>query len=272
MVSNATVEAMRRVGESLWQHMPIITGSLILLLVGWGIARIVGGWVRRLGERGLERVAARPVIGGSIDAGGALAAAPRLVGALVFWVVLLVFAAAAVEVVGLPVMTDLIGRIAAYLPNLVAAAVIGIAGLIGARAARAAVARAAENAGLSQAGATANAVHAVVLVIALVIAVQQLGVNGRILELTLAVTVGATLAAAALAFGLGARASVANIIGARYVSELFGIGQSVRIDDVEGTVAQLTTTAVVIDTTDGRVVVPASRFHEARWALLSKES
>jgi small-conductance mechanosensitive channel len=106
---------------------------------------------------------------------------------------------------------------------------------------------------------------------ALVIALEQLGVNGRVLELTLAVTVGSTLAAAALAFGLGARASVANIIAARYVAQLYRVGQRVRIDGLEGTVAQLTPTSVVVQTDDGRAAVPASRFQEVSSVLVSEE-
>jgi small-conductance mechanosensitive channel len=93
-----------------------------------------------------------------------------------------------------------------------------------------------------------------------------------VFELTLAVTVGSTLAAAALAFGLGARASVANIIAARYVAQFCRVGQAVRIDDVEGTVVQLTPTAVVVETPEGRAVVPAGRFHETSSVLLAGES
>ena len=75
-------------------------------------------------------------------------------------------------------------------------------------------------------------------------------------------TVGSALAAVALAFGLGARASVANLIAAHYVARMVTVGQDLMIDDIRGTVIELTPTAVVLKTELGRVVVPAQRFHD----------
>jgi small-conductance mechanosensitive channel len=268
----AILDALRDTLDTVREHLPAVAGALLLLLIGWGISWILGRIVRGFTERLLVRLERGGAVGDAIESSGGRTAAPKLIGGITFWIVLLLFVVAAVEVLGLPVMTDLLGRVAAYLPNLLVAAVIALGGVAGARIARAAVSRAAETAGLAQAGIIANAVHAVVLVMVMVIAVEQLGVRGRVFELTLAVTVGSTLAAAALAFGLGARASVANIIAARYVAQFCRVGQAVRIDDVEGTVVQLTPTAVVVETPEGRAVVPAGRFHETSSVLLAGES
>ena len=100
-------------------------------------------------------------------------------------------------------MTDLLGRIVTYLPNLVGAMLIISAGMIGAQIVRASVKTAAETAGIARSRVLAGASHAVVLVIASVIALEQLGVNGRILGLALIVIIGSAFAAAGLAFGLG---------------------------------------------------------------------
>lgn len=63
-----------------------------------------------------------------------------------------------------------------------------------------------------------------------------------------------------------------NFLGAgRYAARLYRIGQPVRIDGIEGTVVQLTPTAVVVDTGEGRAVVPAARFAEVCSVLLPEE-
>ena len=258
--------------EKVREYFPTVAGALALLLLGWGIAWVLGRASRGVTDRLLARLGGGAEVGDAIESSGARAVGPKLVGGLVFWLVLMLFVAAAVEVLGLPIMTDLLGQVAAYFPNLLAAVIIVFVGLVGARIARAAVAKAAAAADVTHADTIANAVHAVVLVMALVIALEQLGVNGRVLELTLAVTVGSTLAAAALAFGLGARTSVANIIAARYVAQLYRVGQEIRIDGVEGTVVELTSTSVVVRTDEGRAAVPASRFQETSSVLVSEEA
>jgi small-conductance mechanosensitive channel len=70
------------------------------------------------------------------------------------------------------------------------------------------------------------------------------------------------LGAFALAFGLGARAAVSNIIGAHYLRQTFEIGHVVRFGAIEGTVTAITSTAVIIRIPEGQVIVPAKQFSE----------
>jgi hypothetical protein len=155
-----------------------------------------------------------------------------LVAGFVFWLVLAVFCVAAVETLGLPVMTDLLGRFVAYLLNVLAAALVMLAGIIAGRVARAAGARAARAAGVAQSEAVAGLAHGTVVVVAVVIAIEQLGFSGRALELVVALVIGSGLLAAALAFGLGARGTVSNMVAGHYVGQLLRVGQAIRIDEV----------------------------------------
>ena len=247
--------------------LPQIAGALLLLAAGWLVGRLLQRWTHRVADRSLQRLSGAAAVGDAVDEGGLAGFAPILIGRLVFWLVIIAFATVAVEVVGLRITTDLLGRFLVFLPNLIGAAIIIIAGIVGARILRSVVATAAQGAGLAQWRLIAGATYAAILIMASVIALEQLGVNGRLLEIALAVIVGSTFAAAALAFGLGARTVTANLIAARYVASLLQVGQEIRIDDVRGAVVELTPTLVVIETADGRATVPASRFHEATTGL-----
>lgn len=253
-------------------HLPTIGAAVLLLVAGWVMASLGRRWSRGLAERLLDRLgAASSSIGKAVESSGARGNTPAIVATFVFWLILLVFLAAAVEILGLPVMTDLFGRLAAFAPNLLGAFLISLGGLIAAPVVRSAAMRAAEAGGVPQAQGIASVAEIAVIALASVIALGQLGVNGRVLELTIVVTVGSGLGAVALAFALGARASVANIIAAHYVARTFQIGQDLVIDDIRGTVLELTPTAVILRTRDGRVVVPAKRFHDTSTAILTRE-
>jgi len=251
------------------EHLPAIVGALLLIVIGWAAAKILSFFGRALSERVLDRLTTGEVIASALDTSGVRAVAPRLIGSFVFWIVLALFVVAAVEILGLPILTNLFGRLAAYLPNIVAAAALIVGGLAAARLARGAALRAAGLMQLEQqAQALAGFAHALVITIAVVMALEQLGLHGRVLELILAVTLGSVLAAAGLAFALGARTAVANIVAARYVTQLCRPGQEVRIDNVQGTVVEITSTAVIIESKEGRVLVPAARFHESSPVLI----
>jgi small-conductance mechanosensitive channel len=84
------------------------------------------------------------------------------------------------------------------------------------------------------------------------------------------VIVGTLLGGAALAFGLGARTAVGNIIGAHYVAQMYQVGQTVRVGEIEGRIVRTTAIAVVLDTPAGLVQVPARLFNEQPTTLISE--
>jgi hypothetical protein len=53
---------------------------------------------------------------------------------------------------------------------------------------------------------------------------------------------------------------VAQILAAHYVRELYDLGEQVRVDGVEGRIVRITQGGVILDSDEGRVVVPASTF------------
>ena len=89
-----------------------------------------------------------------------------------------------------------------------------------------------------------------------------------VLTAVLSVTLLAVLGAFALAFGLGARTAVSNIIGAHYLRQTFEVGQHVRFGETTGTIAAITATAVVIRASHGDVIVPAKHFSETVTTLM----
>lgn len=269
MSSADWLDAVRAVPSYVVAHLPAILGALVLLAVGWAVAKLLSWLGRILTDRLLARLARTRSLAAALDASGARAVTPGLVGAFVFWIVLIVFVVATVETIGLPILTDLFGRLAAYVPNIVAAAALIVGGLVASRLARGSVFRAATLMRLDhQAESLAGFSQGIILAVAAVMALEQLGLQGRVLELILAITVGSVLTAAGLAFALGARTAVANIVAARYVSQLVRVGQEIRLDDVRGTVAQITSTAVILETGEGKVIVPAARFHEGYAVLM----
>jgi small-conductance mechanosensitive channel len=105
-----------------------------------------------------------------------------------------------------------------------------------------------------------------VVTIGLILAVDQLGVNSAILVVVLVALFACTFGAGALAFGLGARDTVGNIIGMHYFSSAYRTDDRIRIDGIEGRVV---TTNVTLETDEGLVTIPGYRFSTRTTTLLS---
>jgi small-conductance mechanosensitive channel len=108
----------------------------------------------------------------------------------------------------------------------------------------------------------ARAVQVVIVFSTVIIGVEQIGLNIGFLSTLIVVVVAVLLAGAALAFGLGARSLVANVIGAQYTRRHCQIGDLIRLGAVEGEVIEIAQAGIVIATPEGKAIIPARLFHE----------
>lgn len=261
---------VRDVVSQLGQSLPNILAAAIVLLVGWILAMLLRLLSRRATESGLRRLGRGTAVQGALETSGVRPTVSRVVGGFVFWLVLLFFLAAAVERLGLPVLSSSLRQISVYLPNVLAAVVIVLGGVVIGRLAGSAVTAAATSAAIARASAVGRATQVAILLVAAVVALEQIGIRGHLFVIIVAVVFATFLGGAGLAFGLGARTAVSNIIASHYVSRAYRPGQVVRIGGVEGRVVETTTTAVMIKTGEGRVLIPAMRFSEEPSVLLTE--
>ena len=195
-------------------------------------------------------------------------AASDIVGAVVFWAVLLFFVANAATALGLGLLTAVVGSLSEFVPRVLAAVLIVVAGLVLGNVARGAVTATAARAGTTFGPGLGQIIRIAIIIAAVLIAVAGLGVEIALLTAIFSVSLAALLGGFALAFGLGARTAISNIIGSHYLRQTFEVGQTVRIGGVEGTIVEFTGNAVVLEVPEGRVIVPAKQFGEMTSTLL----
>ncbi len=263
----AVRDAAAGVAARVAARLPEVLGAATLLIAGWLLARLSRSLLKRLLAGSLERLHGSRLL--REDRLGLRNALPAFVGGLVFWGVLTVFAVAAVDTLGLSGLGELLGTLARYLPQVLAGVLVMFAGALASGWVHEAVANAAAAAGVPYGAALARAAQLSVLVLALVMGADQAGVDSTFLMIALPVALGAVLGGAALAFGLGSRTAVSNIVAAYHLLQLYEVGQRVRIAGCEGRILQVTPTAVVLDTDEGRVAVPAKLFSEQVSVLLA---
>jgi len=241
-----------------------------LIIVGWLAARfsriltlrlitLLDGAIQRLFQ---HRGATAPP--------SALASG-RVIGELVFWVVMLFFLTAAMHILGVETFTAWMHRVLGYLPTLVVGALIILAGFLVSSLARDIVVAAAPLESPSR-RLLGRATQIIILVTAVVIGADQIGININFVVIITAVILATLLSGVALALSLGSRSYVANLIGIRYMREIYRVGQRLRIGEHEGRVLEFTATAVILETAAGRTIVPGKTFNEMPSVLLVDEA
>jgi len=248
--------------QRLRPYLADVLGAAALLLLGSIIGRYLARWSRRGAQAALDRIGRRGSGASAVGAARLGESVPVLVGQFVYWLILLMAVAAAVDLLGLPVVSRVGERLGAFVPGALTGLAIVLVGLVAASLTGGVAAAAAASAGLRYAGAVGRAVQAVILALALLLGLQQIGIHGEAIAGLLAAVLAVALAGAALAFGLGARVAVSNIVAAYYVTQMYRVGQTVRVGEIEGRILRATPTALILDTKAGQVHVPASMFSE----------
>jgi small-conductance mechanosensitive channel len=198
---------------------------------------------------------------------GILSASAGVLGSIVYWVTILFFLTAATQVLGLNAFLGWLNRVVAYLPTLLTGGLIMLAGFLLSALVRDLVATAAPL-GDSQRVLLGRAAQFVILITAIVIGADQIGIKVTFLVIMVTVLAGTLLGGLALALSLGARTYVSNLIGAHYLSQQFRAGQTMRVGNYQGRVLEFTATSIVLETADGRVNLPAKIYHEEPIVLL----
>lgn len=243
-------------------YLPWLVAAIALLAAGWLVARLARAGTLKLGgavNAFLSRVGRPAAVRRPLRLTPAVL---KLIGNVAFWLVVVISIALAARVAKLDLFTTWLDRIVAYLPTLLAGGLILLVGYLVSAAARDLVTAAMDSAGSGQADFYGFLAQGAIFLAALVIGMEQIGVDVTMLTILFAVVVGGLLLCLALAFGLGARAFVANLIGAHQLRDKLAPGQHARIGEHEGLVIELTATTVIIATDQGRVSIPAKLFQE----------
>jgi len=261
--------AVRAFLDRVVAYLPNLSASAGLVALGWAVAWVSRAAVSRLLGRGLALLARQPAVGRAVDRSRLGPGFTRLLSGVVYWFILTLFVAAAVERLDLAITASLVGALAAFLPRVLVGLVIVLGGIVAGHAAFSMVNQAALAAGVPQAGLLARSVQMILIFFGIVTGADQVGIQSTLLTVVVATAVGAVLGGATLAFGLGSRTAVSNIVAVFYLLKTYRVGEVVRIGDVEGEIVEISQTGVFIASPEGRVLVPGRRFSEETSTLVA---
>ena len=176
-----------QVARQLLGFAPVLLSAALLTLVGWLLARLARFLASRAVTAVLTRLGGRPSLRGAIVSSGVATQVPAVIGGFAYWLVLLFFVAAALETLGLPVVTGALNRVAYYLPNVLAALVVIFAGIIVGSLVRGLVNRTAASAGVDFGTAVGSLAQWTVILVAVVVALEQVGIEAQVLIVIVAI-------------------------------------------------------------------------------------
>jgi hypothetical protein len=207
------VESLRSFLTRLGGYLPRLLGALLVLALGWIIARWVRTGVSKLLTAvRFDEVAKRSGIDEALAKGGVGLTTSDVLAGLVYWLIILVTLLAAIDSLGLAVASEVLNRVVLYLPNVVVAVLILMLGALFANLIRGMVGTYLASAQVAGAGWISAIAYYAIIVFAASVTLVQLGIARELVASAFQIAFGAVCLALALAFGLGGRDWAARMI------------------------------------------------------------
>ena len=201
--------------STVLQAIPLIIVFLLILLVGYIVARLVRSAIERLLKRvGLDRTLHENEYGSYVEKASPGASPSRLIGTIAYFFVLLGALSVAVAYTGNPGLTAFLAGIYAYLPKVAAAILIFVVAGAVSGAAGGLVHRTMGDTSTGQIVKTV--LPALIMAIAVFMMLDQLEIAPTIVAVAFQALMFGTALGLALAFGLGGRDTAGRMISDAY--------------------------------------------------------
>ncbi|WP_408898628.1 mechanosensitive ion channel family protein [Nocardioides sp. R1-1] len=207
--------SLQNAADRFFGFLPNLVGCLVLLAIGFLVAKVVQVAVRKALEmtgvdHQLQQSRAHTYVERVLPGARVSSAVSRVV----FWFVFLFFTVAAVSALQIPALTTFMNQVLAFLPNIVVAIAIFVVAALVSGAVATGISRIMGDTPTGKIAATV--LPAVVMVVAMFMILEQLQIAPEIVRIAFAATMGALALGLALAFGLGGRSVAQRMLEDAY--------------------------------------------------------
>jgi hypothetical protein len=208
---NLALEPVRASLVQLGEFLPKLLLAIIILVAGWLLAKLIKVVVvKGLQAVNFQVLTDKAGIDGFLQQGGIKTGMAGILGALVYWLIILVTLVIAFNGLGLTYVTDLVSRVALFIPKVIVAVVILAVGLYFARFIAQTVSAYGKNVGLEDAELLGRISQYAIMVFVVLTALDQVDVVTDIIRQAFLILLSGTALALALAFGIGGQKTQAR--------------------------------------------------------------
>jgi len=247
-------------GQKIMNELPNVIGAIVLIIVGWFLAKLVSYLVKRLLTAiKLDSLMEKLDLTEALHKANIEVKPSHVVSKFAYWVILLIFFTTASDAMGWVGVSGSINDLLTYLPRLFSAIVVFVLGLYIAAIVKDVLNGIFASVSFPTGGAISTFAYYIIVIIISLTSLNQAGVDTSVITTNLNIILGGIVLAFAVSFGLGAKDTLSNIISSYYLKSDLKKGQKVLFGTMNGVIEKIERTSVSIRTSDGLVIVPTKK-------------
>ncbi|MFK8164689.1 MAG: mechanosensitive ion channel domain-containing protein [Lewinella sp.] len=256
------LNALKEQGILMLNVIPALIKGVVILIIGYLLAKVLYRLIYKfLGAIGVDKLADKLMSIDLFEKSKFDLVPSRIVAGSIYYFVLIVFSMAAVEAMGLKIISDLLKDLIEYIPNGVTAFIILIFGIFLADSIKKLVYTTCQALGVSSGTLIANIVFYFILLNIVLISLRQAKLQTKFMEENLSIILAGIAGAFAIGYGLASRHTISSLLASFYHRDKFHVGDEVTIDGKRGEVVTINNNIIILRSLneDSEFVVPYSK-------------
>ncbi len=234
-----------------------LIGAVLILLIGWIVAKVVAAVTKKMLEQvGADKIGDKL---NEIDAIKGLKLEIKLssiISKVLYYFILIFMLRPAADTLGVPAISDMVKLLVEFIPKLISSALMLSAGIFLADALKNFVVTLCKSFNIAAGKLIGTAIFFFLLIIFVIQAVAQVGINTSLLESSFNLLVGGIIFAFAIGYGFASKEILLNIISSFYSKNRYKEGQIIEIDGIKGEIIAMDNTTITLKTLDSKTVFP----------------
>lgn len=210
---NMVLEPARAFLMQLGVFLPRLLVAVVILMAGWLVAKAIRlAVLKALKAINFGVLTERAGVDDFMKQGGITTDTAGILGMLVYWLAILATLMIAFNSLGLTQVTDLIARVALFIPKVIVAVLILAFGAYFSRFIDKTITTYGKNVGMDDALVLGRLAHYAILMFVVLIALEQVQVATELIRDSFLIILAGVVLALALAFGLGSQHRAADLV------------------------------------------------------------
>lgn len=254
---NIAMESLSTMWLEMTKIIPNIIGAIVVLILGWLITKLIV----RLIKKALKLAKANKLDDKlneiELFEGKQLNFDTiKVVTTFFKWMIYIMLLIIVSDILNLKIISEQISNFLGYLPQLFVGLIIFTLGLLFANFVKKALRSFFDSMDLSGGKMISQIVFFLLIIFISITALNQAGVNTDIITSNLTMILAAFLLSFALAFGLGAREVVADLLRTFYTRKTYEVGKKIEFENKIYEIDSINNISIVLKNSEGKLIVP----------------
>ena len=266
------IEIVKEVLAKFASAIPNIIGAFIVVFAGWIVSKLVAKGLQKVFE-GLKV----DQLGEKINETEFATKAnlkiklSSFLSKLVYYVLMLIFIMAATDVLGMPIVSQMVSDMIAYLPRLLSALVLFVLGIYLAEFVKNIVLATCNALGIPSAKIIANFVFYLIFLTLTISALAQASIETALITSNLTVILGGVILAFAIGYGFASKDTMANFLASFYSKNKVKVGDIVALDGSKGKVIAMDSSSITLQGDGKIIVIPLKKLTSEKVEIFSSD-